>query len=94
MNPMQKRREKVRSNPLANRRRNIHNWNQKHLADITGINPTYISQIERGWKIPSVEETEKLAHAFNLPTASILFLVYAGINSYHGMGGFMRRYRA
>jgi transcriptional regulator with XRE-family HTH domain len=94
MNPMQKRRSEVRDNPMANWRRNVHGWRQKDLATISGIGPTYISQIERGWKIPTVDETEKLALAFNLPTASILFLVYAGINSDHGMQGFMRRYRS
>lgn len=45
---------------------------QERLAEISGVHPTYIGQLERGEKNATLESIEKIAHALNVPL-SVLF---------------------
>lgn len=41
-------------------------WNQKQLAEAAGVNPGYLSMIERGLKRPSLDTLRKLRDALGL----------------------------
>ncbi|MHB8348649.1 MAG: helix-turn-helix domain-containing protein [Acidiferrobacterales bacterium] len=45
---------------------------QEALADRAGLHRTYISQIERGLKSPSLKSLEQIANALGLPLSSFL----------------------
>ena len=45
---------------------------QEALADRAGLHRTYISQIERGLKSPSLKSLEQIANALGLPLSSLL----------------------
>jgi len=47
-------------------------WDQKTLADKAGLNPTHISDIERGAHDPSSKTLRKLARALGVPVATLL----------------------
>lgn len=40
---------------------------QNVVSERTGITQTYLSQIETGSKVPSIEVIEKLANEYNMP---------------------------
>lgn len=41
--------------------RNIRNITQNELADALGVNQTFISQLENGKRVPTLEMTERIA---------------------------------
>ena len=41
-------------------------WTQEDLADLTGLQPTYISDVERGRRSPGLTTQSRLASAFEL----------------------------
>jgi transcriptional regulator with XRE-family HTH domain len=41
-------------------------WSQEYLAEITGLHRTYISQLERGLKSPSVRVLSHITNALGL----------------------------
>ena len=43
--------------------RNERDWNQEELAHRANIHQTYVGQIERGEKSPTIETIEKIAYA-------------------------------
>ena len=43
----------------------------RHLANITHVSDSYLSQVERGLYEPSPEVLKAIAHALNLPLASL-----------------------
>jgi transcriptional regulator with XRE-family HTH domain len=46
-------------------------YSQERLAEISGCHPTYIGQIERGEKNPTLESVEKIATALNLSLSKL-----------------------
>lgn len=45
---------------------------QERLAFLSGLHPTYISQLERGIKSPTVDALWNIAKALNIPVSVIL----------------------
>lgn len=45
---------------------------QEELADRAGLHRTYISQIERGLKSPSLRSIEQITEALEIPMASLI----------------------
>ncbi len=41
-------------------------WSQEYLAEVTGLHRTYISQLERGLKSPSVRVLHHITHALGM----------------------------
>jgi transcriptional regulator with XRE-family HTH domain len=46
--------------------RNLADLSQYELADAIGRNQSWLSQVERGRKTPSLDDIAKLAHALNV----------------------------
>ena len=44
---------------------------QEKLAELTGLDPTYISGIERGRRNPSLKNIVKIAHALKTSVAKL-----------------------
>lgn len=44
---------------------------QEKLAELSGCHPTYIGQVERGEKNPTLESIEKIASALNVPLSKL-----------------------
>lgn len=51
----------------------FHSFKQKDLANQLGLSPSYISEIEKGFKEPSLSVISKYSSLFNIPESSILF---------------------
>ena len=47
-------------------------WSQEDYADRAGIHRTYVSDIERGRRNPTVTVVEKLAAPFNVPVGRLI----------------------
>ncbi|MHB8391473.1 MAG: helix-turn-helix domain-containing protein [Acidobacteriaceae bacterium] len=45
---------------------------QEAIADRAGLHRTYISQIERGLKSPSLKSLEQIANALGIPLSNLL----------------------
>ncbi|BAZ30304.1 XRE family transcriptional regulator [Cylindrospermum sp. NIES-4074] len=56
------------------RRRLEKGWSQEYLAELTGLHRTYISQLERGLKSPSVRVLSHITKALSI-TMSEFFRV-------------------
>lgn len=54
------------------RRREARELTQEKLAEQAGLDPTYISGIERGLRNPGIKNVAKLAKALGLTTAELL----------------------
>ncbi len=54
------------------RRRTQRGWSQEYLAEITGLHRTYISQLERGLKSPSVRVLSHIANALEVTMSEFL----------------------
>lgn len=50
-----------------------HDLKQKEAAARLGVSNSYISEIERGDKTPTLAVIEKYAQAFDMPVSSIMF---------------------
>ncbi|MEH1929335.1 MAG: helix-turn-helix transcriptional regulator [Nostoc sp.] len=48
------------------RRRTEKGWSQEYLAEVTGLHRTYISQLERGLKSPSVRVLSHITNALSM----------------------------
>jgi transcriptional regulator with XRE-family HTH domain len=44
---------------------------QEKLAEMSGVHPTYIGQLERGEKNATLESIEKIAKALNIPLSRL-----------------------
>lgn len=53
------------------RRREARELTQEKLAEKAGLDPTYISGIERGLRNPGIKNVAKLARALGLTTAEL-----------------------
>lgn len=50
-----------------------HDLKQKEAAARLGVSTSYISELERGDKTPTLAVIEKYAQAFDMPVSSIMF---------------------
>jgi len=57
------------------RRRVEQGWSQEYLAEITGLHRTYISQLERGLKSPSVRVLNHITNALGITMNEFLQVV-------------------
>lgn len=53
------------------RERDARQWTQEKLAELSGLDPTYISDIERGLRNPGIKNVAKLAKALGLTTSEL-----------------------
>jgi transcriptional regulator with XRE-family HTH domain len=53
-------------------RRRARGWSQEQLADEAGLHRTYISQVERATKNPTIEAVEKIANALGASMGELL----------------------
>jgi transcriptional regulator with XRE-family HTH domain len=51
----------------------FHDLKQNELADRLDMSASFISEIEKGHKTPSIDIIEKYAKEFKIPASSILF---------------------
>jgi DNA-binding XRE family transcriptional regulator len=54
------------------RRRIEKGWSQEYLAEVTGLHRTYISQLERGLKSPSVRVLSHITNALDITMGEFL----------------------
>lgn len=47
-------------------------WSQEYLAEVTGLHRTYISQLERGLKSPSVRVLSHITKALDVTMSEFL----------------------
>lgn len=57
------------------RRRTANGWSQEYLAEVTSLHRTYISQLERGLKSPSVRVLYRIATALGVSMGTLLEVV-------------------
>ena len=64
----------VRQRLATNLRRLRHEqgWSQEEFADRAGIHRTYVSDLERGARNPTIEVVERLAKPFKARPGSLL----------------------
>jgi len=53
--------------------RNFHNYRSRELAEMLGISPSYLSEIENGKKQPSLELLGRYSQVFKVKPSTILF---------------------
>ena len=56
---------------------------QEDLADAAGIHRTYVSQIERGLKSPTLHVFIKIARALNVKPSAIMHLAEENMDELH-----------
>lgn len=54
-------------------------WTQEDLADAAGLTATYVGQVERGDKVPSLTVVLKLARGLSVPPGDLLSGFTAGV---------------
>lgn len=54
------------------RRRAEKGWSQEYLAEVTGLHRTYISQLERGLKSPSIRVLSHITGALEVKMSEFL----------------------
>lgn len=50
-----------------------HDLKQKEAANLLGVSTSYLSEIEKGRKIPTLEIIQRYSEKFALPMSSIMF---------------------
>lgn len=50
-----------------------HDMKQKDAADALGLSTSYLSEIEKGRKVPTLDVLHRYAENFGMPLSSILF---------------------
>jgi len=63
------------------RRRTEKGWSQEYLAEVTGLHRTYISQLERGLKSPSVRVLNHITNALGLTMSDFFRAVEELLNA-------------
>mgnify|MGYP000303683401 CR=1 FL=1 len=53
------------------RQREVKSLTQEKLAELAGLDPTYISGIERGLRNPGIKNVAKLAKALGITTSEL-----------------------
>lgn len=51
----------------------FHDLKQQELADEIGLSKSYVSELENGKKIPSMDVIQKYSERFGIPASSIMF---------------------
>ena len=54
------------------RLRRAQDWSQEECADVAGLHRTYVSDLERGARNPTIEVIEKLARALKVKPGQLL----------------------
>jgi len=67
-----KAREAAIFGAVVRRVRHEYEWTQEDLADRSGLTTTYVGQVERGDKVPSLSVVLRLAHALNVLPSVLL----------------------
>lgn len=57
------------------RRRVEQGWSQEYLAEVTSLHRTYISQLERGLKSPSIRVLSHITNALGISMSEFLEVV-------------------
>ncbi|GAC1458410.1 MAG: hypothetical protein NVS2B14_03800 [Chamaesiphon sp.] len=57
------------------RRRTAKVWSQEYLAEVTSLHRTYVSQLERGLKSPSIRVLYRIATALGISMGTLLEIV-------------------
>jgi len=60
--------------------RQKHSLSQEKLAELVGIHRTYVSQIERGLKSPTLQVLFKLSIAFNISASKLIEEIEGELN--------------
>jgi transcriptional regulator with XRE-family HTH domain len=63
------------------RLRTAKGWSQEHLAEVANLHRTYISQLERGLKSPSVRVLYQIATALDVTMNTLLEAVEESLNA-------------
>lgn len=63
------------------RRRKEKGWSQEYLAEVTGLHRTYISQLERGLKSPSIRVLSHITGALGITMSEFLEVVEDGLSA-------------
>jgi transcriptional regulator with XRE-family HTH domain len=63
------------------RRRVEKGWSQEYLAEVTGLHRTYISQLERGLKSPSVRVLSHITNALDVTMSEFLQAVEEALSA-------------
>ncbi len=50
-----------------------HDLKQKEVAELLGVSTSYLSEIEKGRKVPTLEIVQRYSDKFGLPMSSIMF---------------------
>ena len=53
--------------------RSFHDMNQSELAKALGISRSYLSEIESGKKVPSLDLLQKYASQYDIPLSALVF---------------------
>lgn len=61
--------------------RTLRGWSQEYLAEMTGLHRTYISQLERGLKSPSVRVLSYITAALNVSMSEFLAAVEEALSA-------------
>lgn len=51
----------------------FHDMKQQELADELGLSKSYVSELESGKKVPSMDVIQKYSDRFGIPPSSIMF---------------------
>ena len=51
----------------------FHDLKQNQIAERLGLSTSYVSEIERGQRTPTLETIERYARVFEMPASSIMF---------------------
>lgn len=51
----------------------FHDMKQQELADELGLSKSYVSELENGKKVPSMDVIQKYSDRFGIPVSSIMF---------------------
>ena len=62
--------ENIRNN--IKKYRNNKGFTQDKLSELAGVSTDYISEIERGKKVPSIKRLDKIAMALGIPAYKLL----------------------
>jgi transcriptional regulator with XRE-family HTH domain len=62
------------------RRRIEKGWSQEYLAEVTGLHRTYISQLERGLKSPSVRVVSHITNALSVKMSEFFQALEEALN--------------
>ena len=65
--------------------RKYHKLDQKELAKLLEISPSYLSELERDKKKPTITVLEKYQETFKLPASSLIY-IHEALETGHGKG--------